>query len=57
MSYLERTARKLLPILEEIKKRMIPEKKDRARLLSKGKVETLESMQDDFITENGESDA
>lgn len=27
MSYLERTAKKLLPILEEVKKRMIKEKK------------------------------
>ena len=26
MSYLERTAKKLLPILNEVKKRMIPEK-------------------------------
>jgi hypothetical protein len=27
MSYIERTAKKLLPILEELKKRMIREKK------------------------------
>lgn len=27
MSYLEKTAKKLLPILLEVKKRMIPEKK------------------------------
>ena len=27
MSYIERTAKKLLPILDEVKKRMIPEKK------------------------------
>jgi len=27
MSYLERTAKKLLPILDEVKKRMIVEKK------------------------------
>jgi hypothetical protein len=27
MSYLERTAKKLLPIVEEVKKRMIREKK------------------------------
>jgi len=26
MSYIERTARKLMPILTEIKKRMVPEK-------------------------------
>ena len=28
MSYVERTAKKLLPILYEVKKRMIPDKKD-----------------------------
>ena len=27
MSYIERTAKKLLPILKEVKKRMIPDKK------------------------------
>ena len=27
MSYIERTARKLFPILNELKKRMVPEKK------------------------------
>jgi hypothetical protein len=27
MSYVERTAKKLLPILTEVKKRMIPDKK------------------------------
>lgn len=27
MSYIERTARKLLPILTELKKRMVPEKR------------------------------
>ena len=27
MTYVERTAKKLLPILEEVKKRMIPDKK------------------------------
>jgi hypothetical protein len=32
MSYLERTARKLMPILKEIKKRMIPEKQVNERL-------------------------
>jgi hypothetical protein len=50
MSYLERTAKKLLPILNEVKKRMIPEKqKTEAAKASvrKGKylkrAETLES--------------
>ena len=28
MSYVERTAKKLLPILQEVKKRMIPDKKN-----------------------------
>jgi hypothetical protein len=27
MSYLEKTAKKLLPILQEVKKKMLPEKK------------------------------
>jgi hypothetical protein len=31
MSYVERTAKKLLPILIEVKKRMIPDKKTDAR--------------------------
>lgn len=59
MSYIERTARKLLPILEEIKKRMIPEKslgKERVsnsgKTNNKGKVETLDSIHEDFNTEN-----
>lgn len=34
MSYIEKTARKLYPILKELKKRMIPEKK---RTLQRGK--------------------
>ena len=31
MSYVERTAKKLLPILQEVKKRMIPDKKKSER--------------------------
>jgi hypothetical protein len=48
-SYLERTARKLLPILEQLKKRMIPEKslKEMNTRKSKSKVETLESFRED----------
>jgi hypothetical protein len=60
MSYIERTARKLMPILNEIKGRMVPEKtlKDKV-ILRKGKVETLESVHEDIVTdedmnENGE---
>jgi hypothetical protein len=54
MSYIEKAARKLLPILEEIKKRMIPEKamKDKFKKNGKGKVETLDSINEDFNTEN-----
>jgi len=60
MSYLERTARKLMPILNEIKKRMVPEKtlKDKLRRASgiinggiKNKIETLDSALDDGLTE------
>ena len=59
MSYLERTARKLKPILYEIKKRMVPEKrlKEKMRRVSGGgigvigktKVETLDSVHEDFM--------
>ncbi len=44
MSYLERTARKLMPILNEIKKKMVPEKNLKSQMSKKGKVETLESI-------------
>ena len=37
MSYIERTAKKLLPILVEVKKRMIPDKKKKKILDPKGK--------------------
>ena len=51
MSYLEKTARKLHPILDELKKKMIPEKSMTAgtrKSIPKGKVETLDSIRDDF---------
>ena len=37
MSYIERTAKKLLPILSEVKKRMIPDKKKKGSKLAEGK--------------------
>jgi hypothetical protein len=47
MSFVERNARKLHPILQEMKKRMIPEKKKGKSIGKgmgkKGKTETLES--------------
>lgn len=61
MSYLERTARKLLPILNEIKKRMVPEKtlKEKIRKVGimsnsnlnakSGKIETLDSIHEDMM--------
>lgn len=55
MSYLERTARKLMPILLEIKKRMVPEKTVREKTrkrTTKGAVETLDSVHEDVLTEN-----
>jgi hypothetical protein len=62
MSYIERTARKLMPILNEIKKRMVPEKtvKEKTRKNGNGAgrnrgVETLESVHEDIMTEGGES--
>ena len=52
MSYIERTARKLMPILNEIKNKMVPEKtlKDKV-IIKKGKVETLDSVHEDVVTE------
>ena len=38
MSYLERTAKKLLPILDEVKKRMIREKKKGKNVRSRGSI-------------------
>ena len=37
MSYIERTAKKLLPILVEVKKRMIPDKKKKTTRGTSGK--------------------
>lgn len=37
MSYIEKTARKLFPILNELKKRMVPEKKRISSSASIGK--------------------
>lgn len=51
MSFVERTARKLLPILVELKKKMLPEKVvkevSKSRVIS-GRVETLESFREDL---------
>jgi hypothetical protein len=55
MSYLERTAKKLLPILNEVKKRMIPEKQ-KSDLLKGGvrkskyvkRVDTLDSANENI---------
>ena len=64
MSYIERTAKKLMPILNEIKRRMVPEKtiKEKVRMSSgvRGKVETLDSVHEDLnieddFSENNES--
>ena len=62
MSYLERTARKLMPILVEIKKRMIPEKnlqRDTSHTGSiiksgpkKGKIETIDVGNDEDDNED-----
>ena len=59
MSYLEKTARKLHPILLEIKRRMVPEKtvKERMRknVLAKGKPETIDSVHEDGLSAIDES--
>jgi len=50
MSYIERTAKKLLPILIEVKKRMIPEKKKSGSGKNKdGKKGMPDSDDDDLI--------
>jgi hypothetical protein len=60
MSYIERTARKLMPILSEIKSRMVPEKNLKGQPHKKGnagtnKVETLDSIHEgDVISEEDE---
>ena len=61
MSYIERTARKLMPILNEIKSRMVPEKNLKGQQPNKGnaggsnKVVTLDSIHEgDVITEEEE---
>lgn len=60
MSYIERTARKLMPILSEIKKRMVPEKTIKEKVMGRGSighnnrskgVESLDSVHEDVITE------
>jgi hypothetical protein len=54
MSYIERTARKLMPILVEIKKRMIPEKKiNNNSNETKSKSEVNDPNNDDIGSENG----
>jgi hypothetical protein len=60
MSYIERTARKLMPILNEIKNRMVQEKNLKDKITAGGKrtnkVETLESVHEDVMTEEEMND-
>jgi hypothetical protein len=51
MSYIERTARKLMPILNEIKKRMVPEKNLKDKPSKASKVDTLDSINEDVISD------
>jgi|LauGreDrversion4_2_1035121.scaffolds.fasta_scaffold119783_5 hypothetical protein len=56
MSYLEKTARKLMPILAEIKRRMVPEKRLKEKVrrpsaIGKAKIETLDSVHEELLTE------
>ncbi len=55
MSFVERTARKLLPILVELKKKMLPEKTINTTTIGgnkpTGRVDTLESFRDDDLSE------
>jgi hypothetical protein len=59
MSYLEKTAKKLIPILVQLKKRMIPEKnvKDTNTTAKKGKIESIDLYQDDFNSDNDIDDS
>ena len=63
MSYLEKTAKKLLPILSQLKKKMVQEKtindigNSKANVRkSKNKIETLESFRDNDINSDNEDD-
>jgi hypothetical protein len=48
MSYIERTTRKLCPILTELKKRMIPEKKrKKSAAINQSSVAGLDDSDDD----------
>jgi hypothetical protein len=47
MSYIERTARKLFPILNELKKRMIPEKRHKKSAVSSG--QGLDESSDEML--------
>lgn len=49
MSYIERTAKKLLPILIEVKKRMIPEKKKKKIAGADGKNAIDSDNEDELI--------
>ena len=53
MSFLERTARKLLPILVELRKKMVPEK----ALRDAARPETLESFREDLSDAEGFTEA
>jgi len=48
MSYVERSAKKLLPILVELKKKMIPDKKTNSKI-QKDKNKVLSDIEDDDI--------
>lgn len=55
MSFIEKTAKKLRPILVELKKRMIPEKTIRQNVnKSKGKIETLDEANRDDLDSDDE---
>tara|TARA_B110000285_G_C15123043_1_gene618428 strand:+ start:1129 stop:1485 length:357 start_codon:yes stop_codon:yes gene_type:complete len=53
ISYVERTAKKLLPILTEVKKRMIPDKKrKKANKFESGNLNSGKKSQDEDSSEN-----
>lgn len=57
MSYIERTARKLCPILTELKKRMIPEKKRKRSGINNTSVALLEESEEELVLDLSENQA
>jgi len=53
MSYIEKTARKLHPILNELKKRMIPEKRRKKMGINQNSLSQIEDSDDELLIDLG----